>query len=129
MTEQPFRPNRPVRPMYSISTRSGMQQPGSLTDTMDVGLDVRATTPRSQIGHVVVDNHVHSRDIDTSSNDVGGDENLGLTIPEAVKDSITFLGELVTVERGNGMTFGNKTFSNVVGGDFSLQGCQLRQTR
>lgn len=54
------------------------------------------------------------------SNDVGGDENFGFIIFEVVKDSIMFLGEFVIVERGNGMIFGNKMFSNVVGGDFLL---------
>lgn len=99
---------------------------------MDVGLDIGTTSARSQVGHVIVYNHVHSRDIDTSRNDVGSNENLGLTIPEAVEDSITFLGELVTVERGNGMAFGNKTLGNMVGCDFSLQrtsgqGLRLKQ--
>lgn len=123
-TEQPFRPNRPVRPIVILSVHTVLEdaaKPRSLTDTVDVSLDIGTTSARSQVGHVIVNNHVHSRNIDTSSNDVGSNENLGLTIPEAVKDSITFLGELVTVERSNGMAFGNKTLGNMVGGDFSLQ--------
>lgn len=95
---------------------------------MDVGLDIGTTSARSQVGHVIVYNHVHSRDIDTPSNDVGSNENLGLTVSEAVEDSITFLGELVTVERGNGMAFGNKTLGDMVGGDFSLQSTSSQGT-
>ena len=73
---------------------------------MDVGLDIRLEiSRRTHIGYIVVDNHVDLLNIDSSSDDIGRDENLGLAVSETIEDIISFVGQLFTVKRGDLMSF------------------------
>lgn len=73
---------------------------------MDVGLDIRPEiTIRAQIGYIVVDNHVDLLDIDTSSDDVRGNEDFGLAVSESIEDVISVNRLLVSVERSDRVTF------------------------
>ena len=98
MTEHPFRPNRPVRPDHQLCPRQ-RRGAGKLTDSVDISLDIRLEiSARSKIGYIVIDDHVDLLDIDTSSDDIGSNEYLGLPVPERIENSITLVGHLVSVE-------------------------------
>ena len=89
---------------------------------MDVGLDIRPEiTVRSQIGYIVVDNHVDLLDIDTPSNDVGGDQDFGFTVSESIEDVISVNRLLVSMERSDRVTFISQPLGDSIGSIFSLQ--------
>ena len=89
---------------------------------MDVGLDIRPEiTIRSQIGYIVVDNHVDLLDIDTSSDDIGGNEDFGLAVSESIEDVISVIRLLVSVERSDRVTFISQPLGDSIGSIFSLQ--------
>jgi len=97
---------------------------------MDVSLDVWPKVPlRSQIGHVIVDHHIHLLNVDTSSDDIGCDEDFGLPVPEAVKDIVSLLCHLVSVERSDRMTFVLESRSDAVRCLLALFRCDNQQKR
>lgn len=66
---------------------------------MDVSLNVRPVLPlRPKIGDIVVDDHIDLLDIDTAGDDIGGDQNLGLAVPEAIENVVSVAGHLVAVK-------------------------------
>jgi hypothetical protein len=70
-----------------------------LTNSVDVRLDIRLIVPTgSEVGYIVVYDHVDLLNIDTSSDDIGSDENFGLAVPESIEDTISLVGHLVSVE-------------------------------
>ena len=88
---------------------------------MDVGLDIRPEiTIRSQIGYIVVDNHVDLLDIDTSSDDVGGNQDFSLAVSESIEDVISVNRLLVSVKRSDRVTFISQPFGDSIGSIFSL---------
>ena len=58
----------------------------------------RLLLPLAHHRQVVVHHHVHLRDIDTTGNDVRGDQHLVLTVAEAVHDGVTIRRFLRTVK-------------------------------
>ena len=88
---------------------------------MDVGLNIRPEiSTRSEVGYIVVDDHVDLLDIDSSSDDVGGDEDFGFTVPEFVEDLVSLIRQLVSVERGDRVTFFSQPLGDSIGSVFSL---------
>lgn len=59
----------------------------------------------SRIRYIVIDDHVDLLDIDTSSYDVGSDENLGLAVSETIENLVSLAKLLFTVKRGDLMSF------------------------
>ncbi len=62
--------------------------------SLDIWVEVSFTT---QIGNVVIDNHVDLLNIDTPRDDVRGDQNFRLAISESVEDGISVGGELLAM--------------------------------
>jgi hypothetical protein len=74
---------------------------GSLkrTDTMDIRLNVRPEPSLwTQIGDVVIDDHVHLLNIDSTRDDVRRDEDLCLAVTEIVQDAIAVFSLLLAVQ-------------------------------
>lgn len=57
------------------------------SDTVEEGLGVR--TAVDSVGHIIVDDHGHRLNIDTTSQNVGGDEHLCITSTEGVDHFVT----------------------------------------
>lgn len=73
---------------------------------MDVGFNVGLEAKfGSEDGNIVIDNHVDLLNVDPSRDDIGRDEHLCLAVPERIEDFVSFASLLVTVERGDRMTF------------------------
>ena len=64
-----------------------------LTDSVDVRLDVwRKPSLGSHVGYVVAHDHVDLLNVNTSSDDVGSDEDFRLAFSEAVEDLVSVCG-------------------------------------
>jgi hypothetical protein len=72
----PFRPKRPVRPIAHCRRRCKDRSVGSLTNAVDIGLNVRFVCAIHQ-RKIIVDHHVNLENVNSSSNDIGGNQNLG----------------------------------------------------
>jgi hypothetical protein len=69
-----------------------------LTNSVDISLDIRFEVPtRSKVGNIVIDDHVDLLNIDTSSDDVGSDEDFGFTVPKLVEDLVSLIRHFVSV--------------------------------
>lgn len=69
---------------------------------MDISLDVRSELAfGSHDRDVVVDDHVDLLNVDTPSDDVGCDEDLGLAVTEPVQDRISLVALFLSVQRGD----------------------------
>jgi hypothetical protein len=92
-----------------------------LTNSVDISLDIRFEVPtRSKVGNIVIDDHVDLLNIDTSSDDVGSDEDFGFTVPKLVEDLVSLIRHFVSVERGDRVTFFSQPLGDSVGSVFSL---------
>jgi hypothetical protein len=92
------------------------------TDTMNVSFDVRPEPSLwTQIGDVVIDDHVDLLNIDSARNNIRRNEDLGFAVPEIVQDAITVLGLLLAVQRGNLMAVVGESFGDFVGGITALR--------
>jgi hypothetical protein len=66
---------------------------------VDISLDIRLViSTGSEVGYIVIYDHVHLLNIDTSSDDVGSNENFGLAVSESIENPISLVGHLVSVE-------------------------------
>jgi hypothetical protein len=66
---------------------------------VDISLDIRLVVPTgSEVGYIVIYDHVNLLNIDTSSDDVGGDEDFGLAVPESIENPISLVGHFISVE-------------------------------
>lgn len=87
------------------------------TNPVDVGLDIRLEPALgTEVGDIIVDDHVDLLNVDTACYDVGRNEDLGLAITEAVEDAVSIVRRLFTVQRGDGVTVRGEPLSNLVGG-------------
>ena len=122
MTEQPFLPNRPVRPEETSGLGFATGEEVSLTDTVDISLDVRLESSiGTSVRNIVIDNHVDLRDVDASGDDVGSDEHLGLSVSEAIENVITVTIHLFAVKCGDRVTFGRESVGDSVCGISTLR--------
>jgi hypothetical protein len=66
---------------------------------VDISLDIRLViSTGSEVGYIVIHDHIDLLNIDTSSDDVGGDEDFGLAVSESIENPISLVGHLVSVE-------------------------------
>jgi hypothetical protein len=73
---------------------------------VDVGFNVGLEAKfGSEDRNIVVDYHVDLLDVDTSGDDIGRDEHLCLAVPERIENLVSFTSLLVSVQRGDRMTF------------------------
>jgi len=83
LIEMPFRPKRPVRPNFR-RRRQCKNNIVSLTDAVDVGLNVRSFIRAFDTfiheGKIVVDHHVDLENINSSSDDIGSNQNLDMNV-------------------------------------------------
>ena len=92
-----------------------------LTDPVNISLDIRPEIPgRSHVGYIVIDDHVDLLNIDTSSDDVGSDEYLGLAVSEIIEDLVSFIRQLFTVERSDRVAFFSQSLGDLICGVSSL---------
>ena len=88
---------------------------------MDIRFDVRCElTLRTEIGDVVVDYHVNLLDIYPTRDDIGGDEDFGLAVSEAVEDIVTFSRQFVAVQRSDAVSFVREPLRDCIGSGFAL---------
>lgn len=71
---------------------------------------------------VVVDDHVDLEDVDSASDDIGGDEDLGLAIPERFHDSVAFGRFELAVQRRDLVSLGSHALGDLVGRLATLAG-------
>jgi hypothetical protein len=77
----------------------------SATNTMEIGSKVRLVV--LVLGNIVIDHHGDGRDIDSTGNDIGGNEDLGHAIAELIDDGIASGSLQCAGKMGNGMSIGN----------------------
>jgi len=85
---------------------------------LDIGLEI---STGSKVGYIVVHDHVDLLNIDTSSDDVGSNEDFGLAVPESIEDFISLIGHLVSVEGSYRVSFLSQPVGDLVGSIFSLE--------
>jgi len=86
--------------------------------SFDIGLEI---STGAKVGYIVVYNHVDLLNIDTSSDDVGSNEDFGLTVPESIEDFISLIGHLVSMEGSYRVAFLSQPVGDLVGSIFSLE--------
>lgn len=67
-------------------------------------------------GEIVVDNHVHLKNINTTSDDICRDQDFFTSLAEAVDDSITLGSILGTMKRSDFVTLGGHSLRDSVRG-------------
>lgn len=75
-------------------------------------------------GEIVVDDHVHLKNINSASNDVCRDQDFLPTLAEAVNHSVTLRSILGTVKRGNFVTLSSHSLRDSVRG-MSMLGMEM----
>ena len=130
LTAIPCRPKRPVRPVQRevnrLCTLSDLGAENGfgdrLTNSVEVSLGIDPVhTPLSQCRQIIVDDHGDLTDVDSSSDDVRGDQDFGVTLPETVDGAVTIAGIFATMKGRDRMTLCDHTIRNVIGGISSLQ--------
>lgn len=124
MTEQPFRPNRPVRPIPKqlITKPARWKDDWGLTDSVNISLDIGSELALgAHDGHVVVDDHVDLLNVDTPSDDVGRDEDFGLSITESVQNRISLVALFLSVQRGDRVALAVQPVGDPVRSVFALK--------
>jgi hypothetical protein len=101
----------------SKSSASATEASGT-PNTVQVGLIIRVTTRR--VGNVVVDDHSDCLNVDASSQDVGGDQDLGFSSAELVEDGVTLSTIEGTRERSDLVTVGGHATLDFCGGVTAL---------
>jgi hypothetical protein len=88
---------------------------------VNISLDVRLEIKLwSKDWYIVINDHVDLLDIDTSGNDVGGDQDLCLGVTEGIEDPISVVRLFISVKRGDRVTFCRESLSDLVGSGLSL---------
>jgi hypothetical protein len=82
---------------------------------VDVGLNIGLEAAfGTQVWHVVIHDHVDLLDVDTTGHHVGGDQDLGFTVPEPIEDAVTVLGVLLTMQGSDGVTFSLQPLGDLI---------------
>lgn len=101
-------------------TAQGGNSTRGLADTVQVGLGIGSVVGVER--QVVVDDHVDLRNVDTTRDDVRGDEDLGLALPERLHDGVSLRGLELAMQRDDLVALGRHPSGNLVGGVSSLRG-------
>ena len=92
----------------------------SSTDTVQVGLSIRLAITSSLHGDVVVDDHGNTGNVDTTGQDIGGDENLVLSLAEFGQKLVSLRAIESGVKGRDLVTIRGHTSLNLVGALSSL---------